>query len=181
MGALRHEKEWDGVSSYITSRQIQGDFTFLSACNELRVRCEAARVHSLLDRPVTSTKVRGYAAQIADPKPTPSPDALSVEDYATKMFALVSAMAMKHNNGNPGDNIPSPGKKKPKKPRPSYPCLAQGCTETTSFPLCGTHYHALISYDSTTQLVIYPPKVPENWMPSNVRKVTAAAGMIGPQ
>jgi hypothetical protein len=80
LGALRHEKEWDGVSSYITSRQIQGDFTFLSACNELRVRCEAARVHSLLDRPVTSTKVRGYAAQLIDPQ-TSDGAALSVEDY----------------------------------------------------------------------------------------------------
>ncbi len=138
-----------------------------------------------------------YAAQIAEPKPTPSPDSLSVEDYANKMFALVSTMAMKHNPGNVEDRTPSTGKKTKKKPRPTYPCLAQGCTENTSFPLCGTHYHALISgkhstvdlinqygsasYDPTTQLVIYPSKVPENRMPSNVRKVTAAAGMIGPQ
>ena len=192
LGALRHEKEWDGVSSYITSRQIQGDFTFLSACNELRVRCEAARVHSLLDRPVTNTKVRGYVAQVADP---PLSDAsLSVEDYASKMFALVSTMAMKHNSDNPGDTTPSPGKKKPRKPRPSFPCLAQGCTETTPFPLCGTHYHALISgkhatvdlinqygsasYNSATQLVVYPSKVPASRMPSNVRKVNAAAAVV---
>lgn len=113
---------------------------------------------------MTSTKVRGYVAQVTDSKPPD--DALS-------------------------------GKKKPKKPRPSFTCLAQGCTEATPFPLCGTHYHALISgkhatvdlinqygaasYDPATQLVVYPAKVPANRMSSNVRKVTAAAGVVGPQ
>ena len=142
---------------------------------------------------MTSTKVRGYAAQLIDPQ-TSDGAALSVEDYANKMFALVSTMAMKHNTG---DTTPSPGRKKPKKPRPTFPCLAQGCTETTPFPLCSTHYHALISgkhaaldlinhygsasYDSSTQLVVYPAKVPATRMPSNVRKVPAAAGVIGPQ
>jgi hypothetical protein len=158
----------------------------------LRVRCEAARVHSLLDRPVTSTKVRGYAAQVADPQLSDA--SLSVEDYANKMFALVSTMAMKHNSDNPGDTTISPGRRKTRKPRPSFPCLAQGCTETTPFPLCGTHYHALISgkhatvdlinqygsasYNSGTQLVVYPSKVPASRMPSNVRKVNAAAAIV---
>ena len=129
------------------------------------------------------------------PDGNPISDAsLSVEDYASKMFALVSTMAMKHNSDNSGDTTPSPGRKKPRKPRPSFPCLAQGCTETTPFPLCGTHYHALISgkhatvdlinqygsasYNSATQLVVYPAKVPASRMPSNVRKVSAAAAVV---
>ncbi len=56
LGALRPETEWDGVSSYIMSRQIQGNFTFLQAGNELRVRCEATRAQSVMDRPLHNNK-----------------------------------------------------------------------------------------------------------------------------
>ncbi len=35
LNALRHEKEWHTVHSALTSRQINGDITFLQACTEL--------------------------------------------------------------------------------------------------------------------------------------------------
>ncbi len=111
---------------------------------------------------------------------------------ADKMFALVSTMAMKHNTQDTrvDNNNVKKGKNKKEKKRPVNPCLALGCNEATPFPLCGTHYHALISgkhptlalinaygnasFDPETKLVIYPSSVPENRMPSNVRRVTAA-------
>ncbi len=190
LSALRHEAEWETVGSYITSRQIQGDITFQSACNELRVRCEASRAQSIMDRPITQSKVRAHAAQIVEPALVTTPS--TMEEYADKMFALVSTMSMKHNQ--PDVNKEDGREQGRRKPRPSYPCLASGCKEQTRFPLCGTCYHALISgkhqtldlingygvasYDAQTKLVLYPPKVPENRMPSNVRKVKAAAGSI---
>jgi hypothetical protein len=190
LSALRHEAEWETVGSYITSRQIQGDITFQSACNELRVRCEASRAHSIMDRPITQSKVRAHAAQIVEPAPVSTPS--TMEEYADKMFALVSTMSMKHNQP---DATKEDGKDQGRrKPKPSNPCLASGCKEQTRFPLCGTCYHALISgkhqtlelingygsasYDAQTKLVVYPSKVPENRMPSNVRKVKAAVGTI---
>ena len=116
-----------------------------------------------------------------------------MQTYADKMFALVSTMAMKHNapDTQVDDKNGKKDKNKKEKKRPINPCLALGCNETTPFPLCGTHYHALISgkhptlalinaygnasFDPETKLVIYPSSVPENRMPSNVRKVKAAA------
>ena len=58
INALRHESEWDNVCSTITSSQIKGDITFRQACNELRFRCEAARAHELLDKPVKGKRVK---------------------------------------------------------------------------------------------------------------------------
>jgi hypothetical protein len=64
INALRHEKEWDTVCSAITSSQIRGGITFREACNELRYRCEAARAHELMDKPVRGKKVRGLAGKV---------------------------------------------------------------------------------------------------------------------
>ena len=58
LNALRHEEEWNVVSSYITSAQIKGQITFREACEELKVRCETARAHDMLDRPVKGKKVQ---------------------------------------------------------------------------------------------------------------------------
>jgi hypothetical protein len=73
------------------------------------------------------------------------------------------------------DKVPE---KKGRRVRPMHPCLAEGCNEQTSFPLCPLHYHPLLSgkatsvklmngygdatYDSSSNLVVYPNKVPEN-------------------
>jgi hypothetical protein len=118
-----------------------------------------------------------------------------MQSYADKMFALVSTMAMKNNTPDTPDSTTPKGRGKKK--RPENPCLALGCDEITPYPLCGTHYHALISgkhstlalingygnasYNLETKLVTYPSSVPENRMPSNVRKVKAAMGTVDPQ
>ncbi len=73
------------------------------------------------------------------------------------------------------------------------PCLALGCEEQTSFPLCPLHYHLLISgksgsvklkngcgdatYDSSSQTVTYPAKVPENRL--FVRQIAARKTVPG--
>ena len=72
--------------------------------------------------------------------------------------------------------------KKGRQARPMHPCLAAGCEEQTSFPLCPLHYHPLLSgksatvqlknnygnasYDSSSQSVRYPSKVPDNRLSS---------------
>ncbi len=86
------------------------------------------------------------------------------------MAGLISSMSKKVNV----DKVP---KKKGRRVRPMHPCLADGCNEETSFPLCPLHYHPLLSgkstsvklkhgygdatYDSSSQVVVHPAKVPE--------------------
>jgi hypothetical protein len=65
LGALRHEPEWQTVTSYITSCQLKGDMTFRSACNELKLRCEATKAYKLMDKEIKGKKkVGAYKAQI---------------------------------------------------------------------------------------------------------------------
>jgi hypothetical protein len=182
LGALRHEKAWEHVHSTITSAQIQGKMTFVQACNELRVRCEATRANDVMDRPVG--KVKAYVTQVTggtDGSLTPE-----------KVMAYISTMAMKHNEMVPSDV--SNTSKGGRKTRPVFPCLAKDCAEQTPFPLCGTHYHSLIAakiasielkqnygtavYNTDTKLVVYPDKVPSDRMPSNVKRVKAAAASV---
>jgi hypothetical protein len=75
-------------------------------------------------------------------------------------------------------NVDKASDKKVRRKRPTHPCLAHECEEQTTFPICPLHYHSLLSgkatsvklkngygdvtYNSTSQTVIYPPKVPEN-------------------
>ncbi len=54
LNVLRHEKEWQNVHSAIQSRQIKGDITFVEACDELKLRCEAHHANVLIDRSVTN-------------------------------------------------------------------------------------------------------------------------------
>ena len=94
-----------------------------------------------------------------------------VEELATSVMGLISTMSKKLN-GDKGTD------KNGRRPRPVHPCLAAGCEEQTPFPLCPLHYHPLISgkstsvklknnygdatFDSSSQFVKYPSKVPEN-------------------
>ena len=167
VNALRHEKEWDYVCSAITSAQIKGGYTFREACNELKFRCEASRANDLMDKPVKGKRVKGLVSTTVDEGDT----ATSNAQLAASVAGLISSMSKKVNV----DKVPE---KKGRRVRPMHPCLADGCNEETSFPLCPLHYHPLLSgkstsvklkhgygdatYDSSSQVVVYPTKVPEN-------------------
>jgi hypothetical protein len=168
VNALRHEKEWEYVCSAITSAQIKGGYTFREACNELKFRCESSRANELMDKPVKGKRVKGYVS-----KPEDEVDVDVKDDQISAVVrGLISSMSKKLNVDA------DPGKKGRRKQRPNFPCLAAGCEEQTSFPLCPLHYHPLLSgksqavklksgygeatYDSSSQSVVYPPKVPEN-------------------
>jgi hypothetical protein len=179
VNALRHEKEWDTVCSTIVSAQIKGGITFREACNELRHRCETTRAHEIMDKPVKGRKVRGLASKISD-------ESDSVKDLSEKVFTMISTMSKRQN-------VPvssTPGIQTTKKKFVKQQCLAESCDEETGFPLCGLHYHSLISakvqslklrngygeatYDATTNLIVYPPRTPTDRRPSNSpRKVKA--------
>ena len=183
LGALRHEKAWENVHSTIMSAQIQGTTTFTKACNELRVRCEASRANDVMDRPIGDKKVRGYVAQVKDD----SSEQLTPE----KVMAYISTMAMKH------DHEKDSGGNKAGKGRKMLDCLAKDCTEKSPFPLCGTCYHSLVAakisaielknkygtakFNPDTKLVVYPDTVPQDRMPSNVKRVRAAANVTKAQ
>jgi hypothetical protein len=175
LNTLRHEKEWQIVHSAIQSRQIKGDITFIEACEELKIRCEAVRVNDLMDRPVGNKAVKIGMAQIQD-------ESL---DLAEQIHALISSVHKKHN-----DNPTEKGKRKPRS-KPTLPCLALDCEEMSIFPLCGPHYNSVVAgkltsiglrdqygnatFDTATKMVIYPPKVPADRLPYNVRRIKAAA------
>ena len=184
LGALRHEKAWETVHSSIMSAQIQGKMTFVQACNELRVRCEATRANDVMDRPVGDRKVKAYVTQVKGE----TAESLTPE----KVMAYISTMAMKHHHDADPEGIKTP--KGGRKPKPLYSCLAKDCSEQTPFPLCGTHYHSLVAakiasielkqnygtatYNLDTKLVVYPDKVPSDRMPSNVKRVRVAAATV---
>ena len=72
-------------------------------------------------------------------------------------------------------------------------CLAKDCTEKSPFPLCGTCYHSLVAarissielknkygtakFNPETKLVVYPDTVPQDRMPSKIKRVRAAASV----
>jgi hypothetical protein len=181
LNTLRHEKDWQIVHSAIQSRQIKGDITFIEACEELKIRCEAVRVNDLMDRPMGTKAVKIGMAQIQDDS----------SDLAEQIHALISSVHKKHHE----NDIPGDEEKKIRKPRnrnkPDLPCLALGCDEVSVFPLCGSHYHSLVAgklpsitlrdqygnatFDAATKMVIYPSKVPAERLPSNIRRIKAAA------
>ena len=167
VNALRHEKEWDYVCSAITSAQIKGGYTFHEACSELKFRCEASRANDLLDKPVKGKRVKGLLSQST----VGGDQDNEAEQLAASVMGLISSMSKKLNVENRND-------KKGRRARPVHPCLAAGCEEQTSFPLCPLHYHPLLSgksttvklknnygdatYDSSSQSVRYPSKVPDS-------------------
>ena len=190
VNALRHEKEWDVVCSAITSAQIKGEMTFRQACNELRFRCETNRVHEIMDKPVKGKKVRGLAAKAQD-KESSEP---AMDKISEQLNALLSTISQRHNKTTPNQDAAAPGDKKTTKKYVKRECLVHDCAEETTFPLCGLHYHSLISakspnlklrngygdatYDAATSLIVYPPRTPTDRLPSNTpRKVKA--GLAG--
>jgi hypothetical protein len=182
LNALRHEKEWEHVCSTITSKQIQGNITFRQACDELKVRCEASRVHELMDKPIKGKRVQGLACkteEVAQP---------AVESVTEKVLGFISSMSKRLNldgaipDGEKGD-------KKGKKKGERKECLVADCLEKTAYPLCPLHYHTLVSakssslklrngygdatFDPSTNLIVYPAKTPVDRLPTKVKKVLA--------
>ena len=164
----------------------KGGMTFRQACDELRVRCEQVRANELLDRPVKGRKVKGFVAQTGGEESV-------VEQTSEKIFSLISTLAKRHNAGevspaadgtsSPGDTPGTSRKKKGggKTKFPLHECLAAGCGEETTYPLCPIHYHSLVSaktqslplrnnygnatFDTKSSLIIYPPKTPTDRLP----------------
>jgi hypothetical protein len=170
LGALRHEPEWANVTSSITSCQLRGEMTFRQACNELRFRCEAGRAYDIMDKDVKSKrKVPVMGAKIEGSSDVGS------EGTTT---ALVSTVAKRLNKDK--------GQQAAKKDKRKYQCLAKGCSTKTAFPLCGLHYHSIVSgkiasleldgtmgmaeYNVTTQSIDYPITVPKERLPSDRKK-----------
>jgi hypothetical protein len=92
--------------------------------------------------------------------------------------ALVSTMAKRLNKDK--------GQQAVKEDKRKYQCLAKGCSTKTAFPLCGLHYHSVVSgkiasleldgtmgmaeYNMTTKSIEYPITVPKERLPSDRRK-----------
>jgi hypothetical protein len=182
LNALRHEADWDVVSSSITSAQIKGSITFRDACEELKVRCETKRVHDLLDRPIKGRKVQGLVSQT-----TVQDDDTSVSEKTIQAF--ISTVSKRLNLDGGGSKVPDDGQTKKKK-FIRKECLAADCDDQSTFPLCSLHYHSLVSakisalklrngygdavYNSTTNLIEYPSRTPKDRLPTNTpRKVKA--------
>ena len=175
LGALRHEPEWTTVASAITSSQVKGDMTFRQACDELRIRCESSRAYEIMDKTVKSKKkIPGLLSHVEE--------AINGEQIEALTTALVSSVSKRINKDqeSPYPVTDKTGKKK-------KPCLAKGCNTLSLYPLCGLHYHSIVSgkttqlelingygnasYNVTTKLIEYPSKVPVDRLPSNKPKV----------
>jgi hypothetical protein len=176
LGALRHEPKWDTVASAITSSQIKGDITFRQACDELRLRCEAAKAYQLIDKEVKGRrKVQGYQAIVVPDASEVAPvSAVSVPapEFEAAVKSLISTMEKRINKKRGGKKKPEYEKRE---------CLAKGCTNLSTFPLCGLHYHSVVSgktptlelrkeygnavYDAESKVVKYPDKVPAALLP----------------
>ncbi len=158
------------ICSAITSAQIKGNITFREACEELKIPCETTRAHELMDKPIRGKKVKGLSAQAQVLNET------STIANTEQVSALISTNVQSQN--------------KDKKRYIKQDCLAAGCAEQTTFPLCGVHYHSLVSaktpvvqlrngygdatYDATTCLIVYPARVPADRLPSNSPKKVKA-------
>jgi hypothetical protein len=181
LGALRHEPEWETVTSYITSCQLKGDMTFSRACNELKLRCEAMKAYKLMDKEVKGKKkVGGYKATVKVGE-TGGDD----ESLVDELKALVSSVSKRLNRGKSQEDTKGTKKKIYEK----HECIAKGCTEEITFALCKLHYHSLVSgkspsvdlikdwgnatYDESSKQIVYPTKVPEGLRP--VPKVKSKA------
>jgi hypothetical protein len=185
VNALRFEKDWDMVTSAITSAQIKGTITFRESCDELRHRCETSRAHDLMDKSVKGRKVKGFVAT------TTAKEAGAITDLTEKVSALISTMSKRNNATEDGPA----GGKKGKKKYVSQECLVADCSDMTTFPLCGVHYHSLVSakspvlklrngygdatYDTSSGLIVYPPRTPADRLPSKPLKVKAGLAKDG--
>jgi hypothetical protein len=144
--------------------------TFRQACDELRFRCEAGWAYKIIDKDIKSKrKVPVMGAKIEEVS-----DAVS--DGTTK--TLVSTVAKRINKDK--------GQQAAKEEKRKYQCLAKDCSTKTAFPLCGLHYHSVVSgktsslelennmgmaeYNMTTKLIEYPTTVPKDRLPSDRSK-----------
>ncbi len=123
-----------------------------------------------MDKPIKGRKVKGLSAQAQSANET------STTANTEQVSALISTKVQRQN--------------REKKKYVKQECLAAGCDEQTTFPLCGVHYHSLVSaktpvlplrngygeatYDATTCLIIYPARVPADRFPSNSPKKVKA-------
>ncbi len=129
-----------------------------------------------MDKNVKSKKkIPGLLSQIEGVEGT--------EQFEALTRALVSSVAKRLNKDL---ESPKPVKDKSDKKKKN-PCLAKGCDTLTPYSLCGLHYHSIVSgkvprlelingygeasYNVTTKLIEYPPKVPADRLPSNKPKV----------
>ncbi len=180
LGALRHESQWSTVASAITSEQLKGKTTFKQACKELKVRCEAQKAYSLMDKQVINRrKVQGHKAKVViDDAPDIMSEGSGVDD---EVKAFISSMSKRLNRDNdPGGDKPHKGKKG-KKIYEQRECIAKGCSGQTTFPLCGICYHSLVSgkkatieldngwgnatFSTATNSITYPSGVPSDIIP----------------
>jgi hypothetical protein len=167
LGALRHEPEWSTVASAITSSQLKGEITFRQACDELRFRCEADRAYSIIDKNVKSK--RRVSAMGAKVEGTES-------DADENQMALISSNTKRLNKEDDDK----------KGSRKKHDCLARDCETKTAFPLCGYHYHTIVSgksptmelsgnvgtatYNVTTKMIDYPSGVPKDRLPATHKR-----------
>ncbi len=179
LGALRHEPRWETVTSAITSSQLRGKATFRQVCDELRFRCEADKAYELLDKQVAGKrKVQGLAAKVISDE---TPEILPPVNDEVKAF--ISSMS-KRLNKTPDQDTKWDDKKggRTKKVYKKRECIAKCCTTQSTFPLCGLHYHSLVSgksdsvelrndwgnasFNAETNTMVYPSKVPPNLLPT---------------
>ncbi len=147
MGALRHETRWETVASAITSSQLRGEVTFRQACDELRFRCEATRVYEVIDKQVVNKrKVQGYSAKVLAEE---APDVAPVDDEVKAFISSMSKRLNKPGEQHSGKTDIKKAGGKPKKVYEKRECLAKDCNAQSTFPLCGIHYHSLVSGKSS--------------------------------
>ena len=103
------------------------------------------------------------------------------ESLVEELKALVSTVSKRLNRGQNPAEI-----KGTKKVYEKHECIAKGCAEETTFPLCKLHYHSLVSgksasidlikdwgnatYDESSKQIVYPVKVPEGIRPKGKPK-----------
>jgi hypothetical protein len=181
LGALRHESQWATVASTITSEQLKGKTTFRQACEELKVRCEADKAYSLIDKQIhNKKKVHGLKAKVVvDDVQEESTDVGGGLNDEVK--ALISSMSKRLNQVDEIGTTKTPRNKKGKRVYEQRKCIAKGCTGQSTFLLCGLHYHSMVSgknptvelengwgnatFSTTTNSVVYPPGVPSDLLP----------------
>jgi hypothetical protein len=175
LGALRHEPQWETVTSSIISSQIKGEITFRQACDELRVRCEADKAYKLIDKEV---KVKRKVYQV---KVEAGVEETADDDTVEKAVKALMSTVSKRTNKETVNGADKKGTKAGKPKYEKHDCLAVGCDNQTTFPLCGNHYHSIVSgktptvdlrndygsatFNQDTNSVEYPSKVPAALLP----------------
>ncbi len=138
--------------------QVRGTATFEQACDDLRFRCEALRADDLLHSAGQTNKVRGLIANGETVSGSSPGDA-----GTTPSLALITTADQRQNRGAA-------------RKKEMAACLVKGC-ETLTPPhlrLCKRCYHECvagksfslqlktgekITYDLTTQKIVFPPSV----------------------